>query len=70
MIIFQIYLHMEAQGVIPANPHKEYKSRQLKGNLAPHTVTPAKAGVQKAGKDWIPAFAGMTPEAYKSGLKA
>jgi len=26
----------------------------LKGNWVSHTVTPAKAGVQKARRDWIP----------------
>ncbi len=28
----------------------------LKGNWVSHTVTPAKAGVQKARRDWIPTF--------------
>ena len=33
------------------------------GHATGVTVTPAKAGVQKVSRDWIPAFAGMTARA-------
>jgi hypothetical protein len=42
----------------------------FKGNCVFKTVTTAKAGVKKEYKDWIPAFAGMTQEAFMPWLKA